>query len=361
MKILFMSSLSSSFSDENSSYMHRLISLKTSLEIFGVETDILYLGDFFFKKPALIHPLNIPVLIKYMKGYDFIHAGGTGSAYFAGIAKPFIKDKTKIIYDVHGDTVEEILLFNNINFIDKFKIFQAKIMEWVAMNRSDYFIVCSDSLKQRYVTKGIKRDKIEIIYNGVNLNIFKPAKVSKNENFTVAYAGRFQKWQGIDILLGAAELLKRQDIIFRIIGFQENDLSLKNEIYRRFDKRVDLIDGVPRKILVDYLHKSDVSIIPRVNHPALEVAFPTKFAEYISCGIPVITTKVGEIAKLTEKYNCGLVCDATPESLSKTILEAREMQYEKLFEMGMNGRKLAETELSQDRIGEQYLKFLLKI
>jgi len=99
-------------------------------------------------------------------------------------------------------------------------------------------------------------------------------------------------------------------------------------------------------------------VITRSRNPATEVAFPTKFAEYIATGRPVIVTRTGEIPIFVEKYNCGLVCDPTPRSISDAIMKAREMPEEELLKMGMNGRRLAEKEFDKYVIGRKYFEFL---
>jgi glycosyltransferase involved in cell wall biosynthesis len=366
MKVLFVSSLPSFYTDENSSYMHRLIMLKKGLEKYGINTNILYLGNYLFRTPSLITPLNLPFIFKLMRGYDIIHGGGTGGAYVAGLAKYFLKLDNKIIYDIHGNAIEENRLLRRSLFdmTGNYRVFQTKIMESIATKYSDYFIACSEPLKDYYNSKGIDKDRIEVIPNGVDTELFKPKNVNdkENKNFIVTYAGGFHKYQGIDILIRAGELLQEEDDVkFRIIGFQKGDLHLKRSIDQRLGKKAELIDRLPRRDLVSYLNESDILVIPRLSCPALEAAFPTKFVEYISIGKPVIATRVGQIAKLVEEYNCGLVCEPTAESLADAIAKAKNLSHEELFKMGTNGRKLAVTKFDQDIIGKKYSKFLYEI
>jgi len=365
MKVLFISSLPSFYTDENSSYVHRLIMLKKGLDKYGINTNILYLGDYLFRTPSLITPLNLPFIFKSMRGYDVIHGGGTGGAYVAGIAKHFLKLDSKIVYDVHGNVIEENRLLRRSLFdiTGNYRVFQAKIMESIATKYSDYFIVCSEPLKDYYNSKGIEKDRIEVIPNGVDTELFKPKNGNdkENKNFIVTYVGGFHKYQGIDILIRAGKLLQEEDIKFRIIGFQRGDLHIKRGIKQNLGKKAEVIDRLPRRDLVSYLNKSDVLIIPRPSYPSLEFSFATKFVEYISIGKPIIATRVSQIAKLVEEYNCGLVCDPTAESLADAIVKAKNLSHKELFKMGANGRKLAVTKFEQGIIGKKYSKFLYRI
>lgn len=358
MKVLFVSSLSSYYSNENSSYMQRLTFLKEGLEKLGVETDIIYLGDYLFGKPAIFSPIVVYKLKNKMENYDFVHAGGAGSAYAISVIKKIFKPKINLIYDIHGDTVGENYLFKKgiFDIVTYFKIFQAMIMENISAKISDYFITCSSPLKDFYLSKGISKDNIEIITNSVDTELFKPKteKEEKNTRFNVTYAGGFQEWQGIDILLGCANLLNDKDITFRIIGFRKENYELKKSIQNYLGDKCELIDSLPRKKLVEYLNESDVLIIPREKNNALNMAFPTKFAEYVSCGIPIILTNVSEAAKLVKEYECGIVCESSPDSLAEAIIKIKNLNAEEWMKMGKNGRKLAKYRLDKDIICKDY-------
>lgn len=349
-------------SDLDTAYTHRILRLKEGVEKFGVQTKVLYLGDLLFSKPKLMMPLNIPLISKLLKGYDLIHAGDTAASYVVGVVKSFTD--SKIVYDVHGNSVAESRLHRTNIFdpLGNFLVFEAKIMERIAVRRSDFFITDSEPLRRYYIENGIDKDRIEVIYNGVDTGLFKPKNISSgNENFTVTYAGAFQKWQGIDNLILAAKLLKINNIKFKIIGFTKKDLNLKRKIKKILNNKVELIDRVPRTELVNHLNGSDICIIPRNSNPATEMAFPTKFAEYIAVGKLVIVTRVGEISIFVKKYDCGFVCEPTAQSIAKTIIKARRTSPERLFEMGMNGRRLAETAFDQRVISKRYFDFLSEI
>jgi glycosyltransferase involved in cell wall biosynthesis len=89
--------------------------------------------------------------------------------------------------------------------------------------------------------------------------------------------------------------------------------------------------------------------------------WPTKFAEYIATGRPVIVTTLDEPSDFVEKYDCGFTCAPTPEALSTSILTAKESSPHELRKKGISGRKLAEKEFDVKVIGEKYYNFLMRI
>jgi glycosyltransferase involved in cell wall biosynthesis len=353
-------------SDFSSAYTHRVFQLKNGIEKAGVETDVLYLGEYLIKHPSILLILNIPFIINVLNKYDIICCGGGATSYVIGLAKPFIRGK--IVYDIHSNIVAESQLFRKHLFdpIGNFIIFQIRIIDYIARKNADYFITCSEPLVDYYVSKGITGNKIKIIRNGVNINFFKPSrKKIKNEFFTVTYAGGFQPWQGIDTLIDAIKCLDISDIKFKIIGFTTNDRKLKNNIEKTLADRVKLYNQLPRDELIQHLQNSDVLIIPRKFIPPEKAKIfgwsPTKFAEYLAVGRPIIATDLDASSAFLDKYGCGFVCEATANSIADTILKAKETPTETLSEMGTKARELAEEEFNIDLISKAFFNFLSKI
>jgi len=345
---------------KNNAYSFRLDKFKDYFSMNNYRVKSIYLNDSAFPVPSLFQPLNLPFFLKELRKSDLIHAGNTPCAYLCKISQK--ATEKKFVYDVHGNLIQENLLnYNKYNILDIYNMYQAKIMESIA-RFSNYFITCSAPLKSYYVNLGVEPHNIEIIRNGVDLNTFKPIKCdSTNEEFIVTYAGGFQKWQGIDNLIDAMKLINKNNIKFKIIGFTSKDQLLKKKLYSEFGESVCLIDSLKREELIRQLNASDLLIIPRNKHPAIEYAFPTKFAEYISIGKPVLVTNVDETAEFVKKYNCGFVCDPNPRSIAEVIIAANNVSEKNLNKMGQNGRKLAEIEFDQNFINERYLNFVSRI
>lgn len=353
MRVLFISLAKPGFYD---AAIHRIMSLKSGLERSGARTATLHLGDLPLKKPFIISPANVPVLRRYLEDFDFIHAPNAGAAYLMSLTRMTKRSDVKIIYDVHGNMAEEARLNSRgpLDLRNHFHLFQYSVMEAVAAKHSDYFAVCSRSFRDYYLGKGVAGDRIEVILNGVDTDMFRPRAVPKDDVFTVTYAGRFQKWQGIGLLLEAARRLQGEKVRFRVIGLGPGQReALENEY-----KNVEFVEFVPGPKLVDYLCRSDALVIPRMHHPALEVAFPTKFAEYIACGVPVIVTDVGDAGQLTREHGCGLVCEADAGSLADAIRRMQRCGPEERRAMGERGRRLAEDLLDYQKIGVKYYDFL---
>ncbi len=354
MKILFVSYTSSK---DHSSYNRRLLNLKEGLERNGAATGMLYLGDYFFKSPTFIKALNIPMIIKEVVGYDVVHAGADSACYVMSVLKKL--RKVRLIFDIHGGIEEYFLTERLFGFINYLPYMQGLLLNELSMRNSDYFVACSKPLFDRLVVRGIVSSNATIIRNGVDTNLFKPqASRSGSSDFVVTYAGAFQKWQGIENFVNAAMMLKEADVKFRIIGFRNEDYPLKSHLKQILSDKAELIDSLNKHDLINQLCSSDILVIPRSKNYASQLAFPTKFAEYIATGKPVIVTAVDETASFVRKYHCGFVCEPSAQSIARTIVDAKKLPPDTLLEMGRHGRRLAETMFDLQVIGTQYYNFL---
>jgi glycosyltransferase involved in cell wall biosynthesis len=361
-------------SDDDCSAVQRFRVLKKGLEELGAKTGIIYLGDLPVGSPRILLAANTPLYLKTVKEYDFVHAAGLAVMAMA-LSKPFAN--YKIIYDVHGSTQEFALTrTSRWQFRGNYQMLASMFAWGLGKKRADYFVTVSPPLQEEIMRSGVHKEKIQLLYNGVDTELFKPCKKEANEKFTVTYAGAYQKWQGVENLVDAAERIHAPAVKFRFMGFQKHDAAIKTFVGTRLKDRAELMDFQPRisnqqphKFIED-LAQSDVLVVPRYYDPENPLYsdanyvrntfgwLPTKFAEYIATGRPVIVTNLDVAADFVEDYNCGFVCDPDPESLAKTITQAKNTPTEELDQKGRNGRQLAEEQFSMQVIAQKYFDTL---
>ena len=104
-----------------------------------------------------------------------------------------------------------------------------RIIENYTYNSADKIIVISEDFKRNIMSKGVAKEKIEVIYNWVDEKAIVPVAKEKNplydeldickDKFNVVYAGNLGNAQNIDIIIDAAQkLLSNQEIVFLIFG-----------------------------------------------------------------------------------------------------------------------------------------------
>lgn len=304
--------------------------------------------------PINIHIKHLKILLK--GNYDLVYCNGPCSVFYSLFGKI---TSIPLIFDMHGDIIEEFHITNpKPSFSSLIKLNFVKLIYFSSIRFSDLiFCVSNKEIKFLNYKKGIPLKKMHYITNGVDLEFFKSSDNEKikelkkrlgiRNHLVFGYIGDFQKWQGIENLINAAKNISDQNIKFIFVG---GNIEIEN---------INVIPWIPREEIGGYYSICDVLVLPRPNHPATEVAAPTKFSEYIAMGKPILTTKVGDAADLVKKYECGIVVkDNSPENLIEGIYQFANLSKEKLDLMGKNSRKLAESEFNWNIIGQKLSSIL---
>jgi glycosyltransferase involved in cell wall biosynthesis len=169
----------------------------------------------------------------------------------------------------------------------------AKYLEWIAMRLADRIIVVSETSARQCVELNIPREKIAVVPNGIDTKYINEVELSSSEyDSDVVFVGRLVPYKGIELLLGAAKLLKgkfRKDPRIHIIGtgpLKEHLLSLVREF--GLSSSVRLLDKVnDYQELIRYLKGSKVFVLP-----SFREGFSIATIEAMASGLPVITFDV---------------------------------------------------------------------
>jgi len=306
---------------------------------------------------------SIPIVpIKHLKmlakeDYDLVY-GNTHNATFCSLIGKLTG--TPLIFDMHGELVEEFLLKNESNLSTKVlpKFVLNKLIDFMDLYFSNK-IICVSKKMMEYLhsKKGVLLGKMAYVPNGVNLEFFKPVNDEKvkdrrkllglDDKLVFGYVGAFDKWQGVENFIEDARKIEDKDLAFLIVGGEK----------RSRESNIVFIPKIPRAQVPDYYSICDVLVLPRPSRIATEIAAPTKFAEYAAMGKPILTTNVGDAADFVKEYECGIVVeDNSPENLIKGINEFRDESKEELKRMGRNSRRLAENEFDWGKVGINLLK-----
>lgn len=96
-----------------------------------------------------------------------------------------------------------------------------------------------------------------------------------------------------------------------------------------------------KRIETEY-RKSDFSIIFRPKRRSSEAGFPTKLAESMAAGTPVIANDTGDIGEYVTSGKNGFLCENDPKAIKKCLDNILEMKHQEFVEMRINARKTAE-------------------
>lgn len=217
------------------------------------------------------------------------------------------------------------------------------------------------------------RPNIEIIYNGVDIDIFKPFKSNfLFEKFNIdmntkliGYIGLITKRKGLEYLIKALPLIKESYDKFKLIligGYKTNDEAYFLEI-KKLIKELKLDSDVYfTGELLDIRHP--LNSLNIVVLPSLEERCSRTLLESSACGKAVVATKVGGNAEIVKDGLNGILVDPRNEQqMAEAVLQL--LRDDDLRQkMGMNGRTLAEKNFDMrnniNRMKELYLSLCRK-
>ncbi len=186
----------------------------------------------------------------------------------------------------------------------------------------DLFLGCSNYITDFYLKKGTVEGRFEVVYNGVDLERFRPLwevedlrrRVRERfdvgeDDFVVLYVGRVSPEKGVEHLLEAASLLDDRDgIRFFLVGEVSRE-GRRGEYGRRIVERAGrlkgrvVITGVfpPSRIHLLYL-LGDAVVIPS----NFEEPFGMVALEAMATGLPVIARRKGGLVEYIRHGENGL-------------------------------------------------------
>jgi glycosyltransferase involved in cell wall biosynthesis len=153
---------------------------------------------------------------------------------------------------------------------------------------------------------------------------------------------------GIPILIESFAQLSQKFTCHKlvIIGKSTNrsEMDKNLDLVKKFDiqKKVIFTGFVSREDMPLLLGHADLLVVSKPDNEQNSGNFPIKIGEYLATGIPVVTTKVGEIEKFITDGQTGFL--AIPGSVESFYLKMKEAltDYEKSKQIGRNGKKIAE-------------------
>lgn len=144
------------------------------------------------------------------------------------------------------------------------------------------------------------------------------------KEIVIGYAGSFSHTEGLPFLLKAFKSLssKHENIKLVIVGGRnvpgsDDVAQLVSELALN---RAILVPPQPHELMPRYLSAFDIACSPKIDCPENRAANPIKIYEYMSMGLPMVISAVGEPAKVIENgFDGFLVKPGDEKDLEKTL------------------------------------------
>lgn len=152
----------------------------------------------------------------------------------------------------------------------------------------------------------INKNKISIVYNGIDSDFFRPKRIDKPESPRILLCiARFEKEKGIQNILRAMPLiLRQQDVRLWLIGDGYYKNKLKKIAKRlKLNDYVDFLGYVDFKKLPDYFNMCDIFVNPTNRQNGYDLTV----IEAMACGRPVVTTNIGSYPTAIKSGEDGIL------------------------------------------------------
>lgn len=261
----------------------------------------------------------------------------TSPQFFCGVAgalvaklkrRPFVLE----VRDLWPDSIVQLGQLRNPTLI---RVLEA-IETWLYQS-ADSVVVLTRAFGRHVEARGVSAPKVELVYNGIDAERFRPqprddALLEKHGlagAFTVAYVGTLGLAHGLVQVLDAAVLLRDRmpDLHVVFIGDGADRERIEEEARQRGLEHVHFTGLVPREEVPGWLSSLDVLLVMLRDLAVFETVIPSKIFEYLALERPIVLAapRRGEIREMVEDADVGRAIDAEqPELLAEAIAAIRE-------------------------------------
>lgn len=217
---------------------------------------------------------------------------------------------------------------------------------------------------------GLPAEKIAIVENGVETELFAPASPSITQplrrelgldsKFVVSYIGTMGNAHGLGTLLDAASQLLHQspNVQFLLVGEGAEKNQIQASARSQGLTNVHFLDQQPRERIPALISASDACLVLLKKTDVFKTVIPTKMLEFMACERPLIIGVEGQAREIMEAAQAGIAIEPeNSQALAAAINQlvenpdAREM-------MGKQGREYIIEKFSRAATAKKYLEII---
>jgi glycosyltransferase involved in cell wall biosynthesis len=235
---------------------------------------------------------------------------------------------------------------------------------------ADHIVVVTDSFVDAIAAHGIPRDKISVVKNGVDLDMFRPGpaengvreRLGLRDKFVAAYIGTHGMAHGLGTILEAAAQLRHDHrYCFLLIGDGAEKGGLQQRAASEGLRNVLFLDQLPHESIPDHVRAADVTLVLLRDRALFRSVIPSKIFEFMGAARPIVIGVDGEARRLVEDAGAGVF--VPPEDASALAATIRRLDSDPAARcrMGQSGRDFVERHFSRRAQARLYLKSLERV
>jgi glycosyltransferase involved in cell wall biosynthesis len=197
------------------------------------------------------------------------------------------------------------------------------------------------------------KQKIDIVYNGIDISNYKPATAVKpSDKFIITPgASRITARKGLNYLLEAvAQLIpKYPQVYLKVMGDGNERESLEAQAKNLgIEKNIEFLGRIPREKTAAYYQEASVFVLPSLNE-----GMSNAMLEALATGLPLIATDCGGSKELITEGANGFIIKMRDSADIAAKLEKLINDKDLCQRLGHKSREVAEN-MSWEKVAKSY-------
>lgn len=200
---------------------------------------------------------------------------------------------------------------------------------------ADRIVVVTDTFKKIISEKGIPAEKISVVKNGANLDLFRPREKSPElvkkygleGKVVLGYVGTIGMAHKLDFLIDCVKGLP--DCKLMILGAGAEKDALVEKVANENIDNVFFVDPVSKDKVADYVALQDLALVNLRRDPLFTTVIPSKIFETAAMRVPIMLGVDGEARSLVEHYGAGLFYE--PENKDDFLSKLNRMLIDRVL------------------------------
>jgi glycosyltransferase involved in cell wall biosynthesis len=232
---------------------------------------------------------------------------------------------------------------------------------------ADHIVAVGQGYRENLIGKGVPAEKISVVYNGVDLEVFKPAP--KDPEFlkrfglegrkVCGYIGTVGMAHRLEVMLHAAEKARIEPWTFLIVGDGARCDALRAMAQARGLDNVVFTGRLGKSEMPMAWSSLDACLIHLKKSDLFKTVIPSKMFEAMAMGVPILMGVQGEALNLILEAGAGIPVE--PESADNLVAGCQEIFNGVGEDYGAGGREFVASRFDRDILAEDYLNILINV